>query len=99
MMPLFFHGHLNNLPGTSNTNAGTSASPVPLGVHFKTNIMGLKIILVAISLLTSVHFFSGCQSNQMSKEDWREIQSFIHDTFRVDPSIREQADLLMEGEP
>ena len=61
--------------------------------------MGFKIILGAIFLLTSVHFFSGCQSNQMSKEDWREIQSFIHDTFRVDPSIREQADLLMEGEP
>lgn len=35
----------------------------------------------------------------MSKEDWRELQSFIHDTFRIDPSVKEQADLLMEGEP
>lgn len=67
--------------------------------NFETDSMGFKIILIALSLLISIQFFSSCHSKQISKEDWREIQSFIHDTFRVDPGIREQANLLMEGEP
>jgi hypothetical protein len=61
--------------------------------------MNLKIVLIALSLLISIQFLTGCHSNKANKEDWREIQSFVHDTFRIDLGIREQADLLMEGEP
>jgi hypothetical protein len=61
--------------------------------------MNFKIILIAFSLLISILFLLSCHSNKANKEDWREIQSFIHDTFKIDPGIREQADLLMEGEP
>ncbi len=59
--------------------------------------MNFLIFAIRFSLLISIPLFSSCHS-QVDKENWRELQSFIHDTFRVDPSIREQADLLMEGE-
>jgi hypothetical protein len=60
--------------------------------------MNFKIIAVPFSILISIQFFSYCRS-KVSNENWRELQSFIHDTFRIDPFIREQADLIMEGEP
>jgi hypothetical protein len=60
--------------------------------------MNFKTILIALSLLISILFLTSCHSNRGNKDDWREIHSFIHDTFRIDPGIREQADLLMEGE-
>lgn len=60
--------------------------------------MNFKIIGVALFLLISIQFFSACRSKAI-KENWQELQSFINDTFRIDATIREQADLLMEGEP
>lgn len=59
--------------------------------------MNFKIIGIGLTLLITINLLLSCQS-KVSKENWRELQSFINDTFRVDPSIREQADLLMEGE-
>jgi hypothetical protein len=39
-----------------------------------------------------------CQS-KTEQATWQEIQSFINDTFRIDPNVKENADLLMEGQP
>ena len=49
-------------------------------------------------ILINTAIFSSCHS-KIYRENWKEIQSFINDTFRIEPDIREQVDLPMEGEP
>jgi hypothetical protein len=53
-------------------------------------------ITFLIVLLTTFTFFSSCNSKN-ANENKNEIKSF-HDTFRIDPSLKEQADLIMEGQ-
>ena len=48
-------------------------------------------------LLTAFIVFLSCTSNR-DKQNWKEIDSFIKDTFRIDPTLKEHADLLMDGQ-
>lgn len=62
----------------------------------------MKINFYCIFLLSSL-ILSNCHT-KVDKANKLEAQSFIHDTISVDPelidsNIKEQADLIMEGEP
>ena len=52
----------------------------------------------SMSLFATLVFFSSDCVSKRERENWIEIQSFINYTFRVDPELKEQADLMLEGE-
>lgn len=62
-------------------------------MHSKTSY-----ILVILSFLMTTFTFTESCTSKTDNENWKEIQSFINDTFRIDPSIKEHADLIMEGQ-